>query len=394
MILVFLGCIHHSISSVEDTNRAALFLQQEYVQGDFSGSVAIVREGLKIHEGYYPPHPSQIFQPQQINYSLLESFFTSLQVLRAHQRGVLSLDQTLGDFFPDVPQVSSLTIHELLSHRSGVMEIADDDFYHDDELLIIQRSSPRVSKEDHRIHRSNGMFLRTTLSRIEGEPFVDVLMKEEWFSQYIQRESVSRTEKPLQRKEKDIKHSIFSQEQFCDLISALKEGELGVEWSQQVQSYLGLQTHLYGQEEVLQIVEHKEGRMLRVAWFPQRETCVSLVLMEPKNDSVFFEEQLWSALFTEPIKNSTTVQLSSELLASYVGDYKSSSLPVEISIQKRGLRLYARSTGGEWGEVVPTEKGVFSHHLSGIQIRFFAQENAAHLIIEKENERISFIRIQ
>lgn len=48
--------------------------------------------------------------------------FTAASILRLYERGLLSLDQSIDRWFPELPWAKSVTVGELLGHRSGLPE--------------------------------------------------------------------------------------------------------------------------------------------------------------------------------------------------------------------------------------------------------------------------------
>ena len=54
--------------------------------------------------------------------------FTALAILQLYENGKLSLDDSIRDYLPDVPENwERITIHDLLSHRSGIPDFLNDE---------------------------------------------------------------------------------------------------------------------------------------------------------------------------------------------------------------------------------------------------------------------------
>jgi CubicO group peptidase (beta-lactamase class C family) len=95
------------------------------VPAGFSGSVLVADSaGILLHKGYgwadlrneRTVTPTTIF-----SIGSLTKQFTAAGVLLLESRGKLSLQDTLGRFFPDAPaDKQPITIHQLLSHTSGL----------------------------------------------------------------------------------------------------------------------------------------------------------------------------------------------------------------------------------------------------------------------------------
>lgn len=92
----------------------------------FSGAALVARAGDLIFTGGYgladrereiPVRPSTIFEVGS-----LTKQFTAAAVLRLAERGLLSIDDTLGATWSLPAPVAGITIHQLLSHTSGLPE--------------------------------------------------------------------------------------------------------------------------------------------------------------------------------------------------------------------------------------------------------------------------------
>ena len=101
--------------------EAALF---ESGGEDFWGSVLVVQRGDLIFAKAYgmadyddtPNNPLTLFELASTSKQ-----FTATAVLRLHEKKKLKVDDPLPEFFEDVPEdKSSITLHQLLSHTSGM----------------------------------------------------------------------------------------------------------------------------------------------------------------------------------------------------------------------------------------------------------------------------------
>ena len=55
--------------------------------------------------------------------------FTSVLILKSEEDGKLNLDDTIENFFPDLPNSEKITIENLLSHRSGIFNFTNSPEY-------------------------------------------------------------------------------------------------------------------------------------------------------------------------------------------------------------------------------------------------------------------------
>jgi D-alanyl-D-alanine carboxypeptidase len=103
---------------------------QSLVDGNnFSGSVLIARGGKIIFEKNYgmANYELQVANSSQIRFHIasISKSFTAAAILMLAERGKLNLDDALTKFIPDYPDGDKITIHHLLTHRSGIPNAND-----------------------------------------------------------------------------------------------------------------------------------------------------------------------------------------------------------------------------------------------------------------------------
>lgn len=93
------------------------------VSKDFSGGILIARDGEVIYERYKgfadPRTKDPMTDSTSMHIASVTKTFTSVAILQMIQNGKLSLEDTLGKFFPGFPY-HGITVKMLLSHRSGL----------------------------------------------------------------------------------------------------------------------------------------------------------------------------------------------------------------------------------------------------------------------------------
>ncbi|GAA4711612.1 beta-lactamase family protein [Sphingomonas lutea] len=152
---------------------------------NFSGVVAVAKQGrVTFVKGYgladaeqrVPNSPGTVF-----HIASLSKPFTSMAILLLAERGRLDLDQPLSKLLPDYPGGDRLTIHQLLSHRSGIPNINDFDAYQEMQLrpqttasLVAQfKDKPLEFSPGERYAYSNSNFnlLAHIIERVTGQTY-------------------------------------------------------------------------------------------------------------------------------------------------------------------------------------------------------------------------------
>lgn len=90
----------------------------------FNGSILVAKDGNIVYEkyaGFVNPaaHKDSMTMTNAFHLASVSKTFTAMAVLKLWEQGRLSIDDTLGKYFPNFPY-KDITIKMLLSHRSGI----------------------------------------------------------------------------------------------------------------------------------------------------------------------------------------------------------------------------------------------------------------------------------
>lgn len=127
--LAFFKPKKQSLDSAEVKRREAIvhsldtFFTNRSIQNGFSGSVLVSLKGEPVYEKCfgYCNYRNKNLMTDTASFQLasVSKTFTATAVLYLVERGLLSLDDTLQKFFPNLPY-KGITVQQLLCHRSGL----------------------------------------------------------------------------------------------------------------------------------------------------------------------------------------------------------------------------------------------------------------------------------
>jgi CubicO group peptidase (beta-lactamase class C family) len=127
--LILTLLIWPAVAAADEPNPIADLAARYAAEHRFSGSVLVAREGEVIFEGGFgeaerafkvPNQPDTVFLVGSVSKQ-----FTSMVILQLVAEGKMELDDPLSKFLPDYPaDKAGLTIHQLLSHSSGMPHYA------------------------------------------------------------------------------------------------------------------------------------------------------------------------------------------------------------------------------------------------------------------------------
>lgn len=100
--------------------------------GAFSGVVLVARESEIVYQAAYGLADRALGTPNtadtRFNLASLDKMFTGVAVMQLVERGLLSVETTVGEVLSDYPQpavASRVTVHQLLTHTSGLGDYFD-----------------------------------------------------------------------------------------------------------------------------------------------------------------------------------------------------------------------------------------------------------------------------
>ncbi|MFK7908439.1 MAG: serine hydrolase [Chitinophagales bacterium] len=133
-ILLFLVLCLGKMAYAQDINTQkldALFNSLEE-RNEAMGSITISREGKVLYNraiGYrFVSSEVKIPADTATNYRIwsITKTYTATMILQLIEEGKLSLETNLDDFYPTIPHAESITIQDMLNHRSGIYDFAND----------------------------------------------------------------------------------------------------------------------------------------------------------------------------------------------------------------------------------------------------------------------------
>ena len=104
----------------------------------FNGSALVAKNGtVLLNKGYgYRDAGNKVLNDEHTIFQLgsITKQFTSAVILKLQEEKKLSLSDKLGKYFPGYPKGDSITIHQLLSHTSGIYNYTNDENFMANEI--------------------------------------------------------------------------------------------------------------------------------------------------------------------------------------------------------------------------------------------------------------------
>lgn len=171
-----------------------LFLSDKASAEEFSGSVLIAYQGNTILQHAYGFADRNQEIPNQIdtkfNLGSIDKMFTAIAILQLVEKGELSLDEEIGKYLTDFPNAdiaNTVTIHQLLTHTSGLGNYFDSSEYldrHDqlrtiDDYFLLFTDLPLMFPAGTQFAYSNSGYivLGMIIEAVSGQNYYDYLQE-------------------------------------------------------------------------------------------------------------------------------------------------------------------------------------------------------------------------
>ncbi len=169
------------------------FLTQLHVKNGSMGSLAIIRDGEVLYTGTM----GQAVLPQgdsirgqsatpdtRYRIGSITKTLTAAMIMQLVEEGKITLTAKLADYFPDVAKADSITIAQMLRHRSGIVDVtlklafakAGDTATRAEILTMIEDGEPAFSPGSQFSYcNSNYILLGWIVEDLTGQPYAEAL---------------------------------------------------------------------------------------------------------------------------------------------------------------------------------------------------------------------------
>lgn len=197
IIISFVGCNDpESKTIVSDKKNSAISTGFEKNVDDycknynFSGSIMIVDDGKTLlKKGYgmadydkaIPNKPNTIFRLGSITKQ-----FTAVCILMLQERGLLNVTDPISKYIPDYPNGNKITLHNLLTHTSGIAEHIStelfshaDHYYSPNDIINLFKDKPMEFEPgtEYSYCNSNYVLLGYIIEKVSNEKYEDFVNK-------------------------------------------------------------------------------------------------------------------------------------------------------------------------------------------------------------------------
>jgi CubicO group peptidase (beta-lactamase class C family) len=190
LLLLLAFIIQYPCYAQTKTEKIDELLRTYHALGQFNGNALVLEKGKVIlHSGY----GYQNVEDKTLNYSKsifqigsITKQFTAAIILKLAEQGKLKLTDKLSNYYPAFTKADSITIHQILSHTSGIPNYTDDQSFMQNEvtmpvteerMLALFSKKPLDFSPGSQFNYSNSGYylLGAIIRKVTGKPYEQVV---------------------------------------------------------------------------------------------------------------------------------------------------------------------------------------------------------------------------
>jgi CubicO group peptidase (beta-lactamase class C family) len=138
LYLILVAVLSIQVSFSQDLSKMEEIMNLYTSQYKFNGTVLVAHKGKILLDrgyGYRIVKDSAMHDPKSVfQIGSVTKQFTAVVILKLQEEKKLKVTDKLSKYFPDYPKGDSITIHQLLSHTSGIFNYTNDEEFMNKEV--------------------------------------------------------------------------------------------------------------------------------------------------------------------------------------------------------------------------------------------------------------------
>lgn len=402
--------------------------------GKFMGNVALYKDGQLLYQqavGYVDTikgRKADLHTKYRVG-SITKSF-TAVLIMKAVEEKKLSLDDKLANWFPSIRKADSISIRQMMGHRSGITNFTDAPNFlswnakvHSQEQILekIIKGGSKFSPGTSFDYSNSGYFLLgMILEKIYQRPYAEVLYKKIIRPLKLKETSIGGKIDPVKNEcrsflftglwltspETDLSvpfsagNIISTANDICLFAEALFNGKIvSAERLREMETFtdhvgLGLFEFPYGVKRGYGHTGGIDAFSAVYGYFKDGRVNMALLSNGTSITNNDISVALISAAYGDSVKvpDFSVKQLSAEELNQYVGVYSSKQIPLKLTFTVKKGKLVSQATGQAAFEVDALGDHVFTKDQYGIRLTFdparkrlLLKQGAATFAFEKDS---------
>jgi D-alanyl-D-alanine carboxypeptidase len=395
-----------------NTSKLDSLFQILDVKDKYMGSIAISENGKLLYtksigkDDLENNKSSSILSKYRIG--SISKMFTSCLIFKAVEENKIDLNQTIEKYFPTIQYANKITIGNLLNHRSGIHNFTNDENYMsyftepktEKEMveIITKGKSDFEPNSKAEYSNSNYVLLSYILEKKYKKKYSEVLnqkiikplglnntyfgkktnindnesysysFEKKWIKENETDSSISMGAGAIVSNPTDLilfAEKLFSKK-IINLNSLNQMTTIKDDFGMGIFQIPLFDKKGFGHTGLI------DGFTSNLSYYPENKLAIALI----SNGNIYDNHNIMIAVLSNyfgekfEIPNFKAIELKTEDLDQYLGEYSSPTFPLKISIIKENSKLFAEATGQPTFQFDATEKDCFEYVPAGIKLKF------------------------
>ena len=411
-----------TIAQTLNTAKLDSLFQILETKDKFMGSIAISENGKLLYTKSIGKEDiatnKQATSVSKYRIGSISKMFTSCLIFKAIEEGKLNLNQTIESYFPSIQNANKITIGNLLNHRSGIHNFTNDENYltyntepnTEKQMIELIANGKSDFEPDSKADYSNSNYvlLSYILEKTYKKPYKEILtskiikplgLKNTYFGSKTNiqnNECYSYTFGEQWQKENETDMSIpmgagaivSNPTDLVLFINALFANKIisqsSLEQMKTIKDKFGMGIFQipYYEKQGFGHTGGIDGFGSVLSYFPENKLAIALCsngrIYDNNNVLIAALSSYYNKSFQIP--NFNVIELKSEDLDKYLGEYSKENFPLKITVTKKDNKLFAQATGQSEFPLEAVEKDAFEFSAANIRIEFIPKENQLTII--------------
>ena len=415
-----------------DTNKLDRYFEVLFENDKFMGSIAVSKDGQLIYTKSvgYADQAQGLEATEKTKYRIgsITKSFTAVLIFKAHEQGLLDLEATIDQWFPEVPNAPEITVSHLLNHRSGIFNFTNDPDYltwnteakSEEEMVALVVAGGSVFKPDSRAEYSNSNYVLLTfiLEKVFKASYADLVRIHITEPNGLKDTNVFGKMDTADNESKSYQYAgLWKEEAETDFTIPLGAGAITATASDLTRFGDALFGGRLLQEESLKLMttitegygrgifqvpfhEHTgfghsggiDGFRSMYTHFPKDKLTYAMTSNGLNTNSNAISIAVLSAVYGQDfdIPEFSTYAVAAEDLDAYLGVYATDQIPLKVTVTKKGNTLIAQGSGQPPFALEATDRHKFKLDMVGAEFEFHPENNT--MVVFQGGGQITFTK--
>jgi CubicO group peptidase (beta-lactamase class C family) len=381
----------------------------------FHGAVLVAKNGQVIlDKGYGQAEPGkQLSNSHVFQIGSVTKQFTAAAILKLQEEGKLTVEDKVSKYFPQLSYGDRITIHQLLTHTSGIFNYTNDTAFWLSESRLPSTQEKMIARfadkpldfepgQRYSYSNSGYVLLGYIIEKVSGKSYEQFIRQNIFQPLQMDHSGFDFTKASSRAKGYYDNGSIMSEALIVDSTGSYAAGAIYsttgdlYKWSQAMHEKKLLRPESwqkaftpfksgYGYGLLIDKVYNApriwhnggiHGFVSHLEYFPDSNMVVILLSNYMESDLVKLSNNINAVLFGKPYelpKERIEIKLPASVLDQYVGVYQLTPA-FAITITKEGDKLMAQATGQNSHQVYPESADFFFYKVVDAQLEFKRDE--------------------